>query len=158
MELERYVELIPLPEIIAALVIAAVIGATRALFHSSGLFRQRQGIIRPPADEMTEAVRLRARLIASCVLLATISVPLILRLVPPNGVYGFRIALTRSNPAIWYAANAFMGWALLLAAVAGATLVAMLPATVKRWMVWAAFFVPVFGAIVASFLYATRLR
>src|SRR5262245_35023792 len=52
----------------------------------------------------------RVRLLASCILVAAISVPLIFHLVPPNGVYGFRTSVTRSSQVIWYQANAFMGW------------------------------------------------
>jgi hypothetical protein len=96
-------------------------------------------------------------LIASCVLFAIISIPLILRVVPPNGIYGFRIGSTQSSSAIWYPANAFMGWALLLAAVISGTLLAILPVTVKRWLLRATLWVPVIGAIVASFVYLKRL-
>jgi len=77
--------------------------------------------------------RKRAQLIASCVILSIVSIPLILRVVPPNGVYGFRVSATRS-PAIWYPANAFMGWALLVAAVMSATVLMRLPEGVKRWL------------------------
>jgi uncharacterized membrane protein len=103
------------------------------------------------------AERYRSRLVASCVALIVISAPLILRAVPPNGVYGFRVAATQSNPAIWYPANAFMGWALLVAAVMSAVLLAILPATVKRWLLLATFLVPVLGAIAAAFVYLNRL-
>ncbi len=71
--------------------------------------------------------RRRARLLASCVLIVLVSVPLILRIVPPNGIYGFRTSLTMSSAAIWYPANAFAGWALLLAAVAAGVLLTFLP-------------------------------
>ena len=100
---------------------------------------------------------MRARLFASCVLVAIISVPLILGVVPPNGIYGFRTAVTRSSRAIWYPANAFMGWALLVAAVISAVLLTILPATVKRWLLLATFLVPMLGAIAASFVYLNRL-
>ena len=101
--------------------------------------------------------RVRARLIASCVVLALVSIPHILKVVPPNGVYGFRTRLTQSSPAIWYPANAFMGWALFAAAVISGTLLLILPATVKRWVLWATWWGPVFGAIIASFVYLKRL-
>jgi uncharacterized membrane protein len=101
--------------------------------------------------------RKRAKLIASCVMIAIISIPLILRVVPPNGIYGFRNAATRSSPAIWYPANAFMGWALLLAAVISAISLVVLPATVKRWVLWVAYLVPLSVALVASLVYLNRL-
>jgi hypothetical protein len=93
---------------------------------------------------------------ASCVLLVIISVPLILEIVPPNGIYGFRVSGTLS-PAIWYPANAFMGWALLVAASVGTTLQVVLPPTIGRWLLWAAFLVPISGAVVASFMYLGKL-
>jgi hypothetical protein len=112
---------------------------------------------RREGKEPMAAERYRSRLVASCVALIVISVPLILRAVPPNGVYGFRVSATQSSPAIWYPANAFMGWALLVAAVISAVLLAILPATVKRWLLLATFLVPVLGAIAASFVYLSRL-
>jgi len=86
-----------------------------------------------------------------------ISVPLILHLVPPNGIYGFRNAATRSSPAVWYPANAFAGWALLAASVASAALLLRLPATVKRWQLFVVFVVPIFAALAASLLYLDYL-
>src|SRR5262245_45265489 len=68
---------------------------------------------RREGQEPMAAERYRWQLVASCVLIAAISVPLILGMVPPNGVYGFRTSLTRSSSDIWYQANAFMGWALI---------------------------------------------
>ena len=70
--------------------------------------------------EIYDSERRRARLIASCIVFALISIPLILRVVPPNGVYGFRNSTTLSSKAIWYPANAFAGWALLVAAAVSA--------------------------------------
>jgi uncharacterized membrane protein len=44
-----------------------------------------------------------------------LSIPLLLGVVGPNGLYGFRTAKTLSNPDIWYAANKVAGLDLLLA-------------------------------------------
>ena len=101
--------------------------------------------------------RKRAQLIASCIMLVLISIPLILRVVPPNGLYGFRTAATQSSRAIWYPANAFMGWALTIAAVLSAVVLWVLPPTVTRWRVWAAFLVPLAAALAASLVYVNRL-
>lgn len=38
-----------------------------------------------------------------------ISIPLILRKIPPNAIYGFRIHKTLANPDIWYKANEYAG-------------------------------------------------
>lgn len=48
-------------------------------------------------------------------LLAGLSIPLILRRVPPNHFYGFRVPKTINNPDIWYEINAYAGQRLLVA-------------------------------------------
>lgn len=62
------------------------------------------------------------------VVVMAISLPLILRRIPPNGFYGFRTPRTLANPHLWYGANAFTGWALLLAALATTLVVLFCPA------------------------------
>ena len=157
-QLDATMRLIPLPELAVVLVIALVVLGLRTLREFSLLsFARRVGNVSQPRDGHLETERKRTQLIASCVLLMIISIPLILRVVPPNGVYGFRTASTQSNSAIWYPANTFMGWALLVAAAISAIVLLILPATVKRWLLWAAFLVPMFGAIVASFVYLNGL-
>jgi hypothetical protein len=48
-------------------------------------------------------------------LLAGLSIPLILGIIPPNGLYGFRIRKTIENPEIWYPVNKRAGmWLLVL--------------------------------------------
>ena len=49
-----------------------------------------------------------------------VSVPLILRQVPRNPVYGYRTRLTLSNDKIWYEANAYFSWRFLVAGVLSA--------------------------------------
>ncbi len=41
--------------------------------------------------------------------LIVISIPLILRWIPPNYVYGFRVAATLRNRSVWYDVNALAG-------------------------------------------------
>ena len=144
---------IPVPELVAVLGITLVLLVARAVYravrsprgaHAADLRRSRQMGADPE--------RMRARLIASCVMFAIMSIPLVLRLVPPNGIYGFRTSATHSSPAVWYSANAFMGWALLIAAIVSATLLAVLPGTVRRWLLWATFLVPMFERRQCSFL------
>ena len=151
--------LIPVPELMVALVVGLIVLAARAFWRvrpsrlaplEGAIWGSRQGGGSPE--------QVRVRLIASCVLLALVGVPLILNMVPPNGVYGFRAGGTQSSRALWYPANAFMGWSLVAAAVVSATLQVVLPGTVKRWLLWAAFLVPVFGAVLASFAYLGQLR
>jgi hypothetical protein len=50
-------------------------------------------------------------------LLAGLSIPLIVGLVPPNRFYGFRTAKTLSDAGIWYAVNRVAGWDTLAAGV-----------------------------------------
>ena len=92
---------------------------------------------------------------ALCAVLAVIALPLALRWVGPNRFYGFRTRATLSDRALWYSANAFAGWALLLAAIVSAVLIWLRP----TWFDFgvftnlAAFVVPSVVAMVAAFLY-----
>jgi SdpI/YhfL family protein len=151
-------DLVPVPELLAALVVSASVLALRVAWRAgrAAWGRRVETAARHPTGD-PEPEQIRARLVASCVLLVVISVPLILRLVPPNGMYGFRTEAARSTPAIWYQANAFMGWALSIAAIASTALLVLLPVTAKRWLLWAVFFGPLAAAIVLSFAYLHRL-
>jgi hypothetical protein len=55
--------------------------------------------------------------ISSGILLATLSVPMILKKIPPNGLYGFRVKKTMENPNIWYPVNAYSGKLLFAASL-----------------------------------------
>jgi hypothetical protein len=116
------------------------------------LYRWRREGRQPMAAE-----RYRAKLLASCAVLATISIPLIIKVVPPNGAYGFRNSVTLSSADVWYSANAFTGWALLAGVVVSAGILIVLPATAKRWQLLATFVLPLIVAVVASFVYLDRL-
>ena len=54
---------------------------------------------------------------ATGVVFIAVSIPLILKKVPPNCYYGFRTRKTLADEAIWYKANAFMGWGMVWASV-----------------------------------------
>jgi len=63
--------------------------------------------------------------ITSGLILAGLSVPLMLRKIPPNGLYGFRVKKTMEHPEIWYPVNAYGGkW--LLAVGIGVVLAAVI--------------------------------
>jgi hypothetical protein len=47
--------------------------------------------------------------------LIVISLPLLLKKIPPNPVYGFRLAPALEDPRIWYATNAHSAKRLMLA-------------------------------------------
>jgi uncharacterized membrane protein len=53
-------------------------------------------------------------------LLFLIAIPLALRMVPRNVIYGFRTRTTLSDDAIWFEANAHFGRRLLIASLCGA--------------------------------------
>ena len=92
----------------------------------------------------------------ACLLVALLSVPLILRRVPRNAFYGFRTRKTLSSDAIWYPANVFAGQALVLASVAAAGLVWLVPAEAPEWMPTVVLVVAVLVALVASLWHARR--
>ena len=51
--------------------------------------------------------------VISGLLIIGLAVPLILRKVPPNIWYGFRLPSTVNNPEIWYPANEYSAWRIL---------------------------------------------
>jgi uncharacterized membrane protein len=59
-------------------------------------------------------------------LFALIAIPLILRKIPRNVVYGFRTPKTLSSDEIWYDANAYFGRAFFIASITTAILMLIL--------------------------------
>jgi hypothetical protein len=47
--------------------------------------------------------------VLSGAMLAAVAAPLMLRRVPPNPLYGFRVPKTLNNPNVWYEINAYSG-------------------------------------------------
>ena len=60
-------------------------------------------------------------LVASAIF-ALVSIPLILRKIPPNPVYGFRTRATLTDEALWYRANSFFGQRFLFASFVSAAI------------------------------------
>ena len=58
------------------------------------------------------------------------SVPLVLKLVPRNGVYGFRTRRTVESDEVWYPANRAAGIAMTVAAVVWHAAIMFLPEVV----------------------------
>lgn len=52
------------------------------------------------------------------VLFFAAAIPLILGLIPPNRVYGIRTSKTLSDESVWYDANRYGGWAIVLSSTA----------------------------------------
>ena len=50
-------------------------------------------------------------------LMILVSVPMVMRRLPPNAFYGFRTPKTLSSPQIWYEANRRAGVNLIVAAI-----------------------------------------
>jgi uncharacterized membrane protein len=65
-------------------------------------------------------------ILACDLLFAIIAIPLILRKVPRNVVYGFRTRATLENDFVWYEANAYFGRGFLLSSFVSALLIVFL--------------------------------
>jgi uncharacterized membrane protein len=68
--------------------------------------------------------------IISGLLMLALSIPLILRRVPPNPFYGFRVPATLADSELWYDVNAYAGRRLALTGVGIAAAAVLLPAII----------------------------
>ena len=91
--------------------------------------------------------------------IAIVSVPLILKLVPRNRFYGFRTPATLSSDEIWFRANRFAGWALLIAAGVSAGLLIGAPQSARSNAGYegALFSLPLVIALLASFIHLRHI-
>ncbi len=93
-----------------------------------------------------------------------LAVPLIFQKVPPNGLYGFRTALTTSSDQIWYYANKVLGIALLLAGVLWLVLSRVLPGIIHngraalRLTAWVGSASIIAGCVISYVLTYARFR
>ena len=71
-------------------------------------------------------------LLLLCALTAIAGVPLILKLIPPNPVYGVPTKRALSRADLWYEVNRFAGWALVAAAAATVLALALWSGTLLR--------------------------
>lgn len=94
-----------------------------------------------------------------CAIIAVVSVPLMLNVVPPNRIYGFRTRRTLENRELWFRANRFAGWALFIASVTSAAIFAVRPeyASGRSAAGLVVFLVPLIAALAACFAYLRRL-
>jgi uncharacterized membrane protein len=65
-------------------------------------------------------------ILACDIIFAIIAIPLILRKVPRNVVYGFRTRATLENDFVWYEANAYFGRLFLISSFVSALLMVFL--------------------------------
>ncbi len=93
-----------------------------------------------------------------CAIIAAASVPLILKLVPPNRGYGFRTRRTLGDRDLWYRANRFAGLALFTASAISAAIFLSNPdyASGRSLIGLLVFVIPLLIAIVASVAYVQR--
>jgi uncharacterized membrane protein len=94
-----------------------------------------------------------------CAIIAVASIPLMLNLVPPNGVYGFRTQATLGNRELWFRANRFAGCALFIASGISAGIFVTQPeyASGRSFTGLLVFLVPLGAAVAASIHYVRRL-
>jgi hypothetical protein len=98
-------------------------------------------------------------LLVACVIVAAAAVPLMLRLIPPNPLYGLRTERTVTQSAAWFDVNAFAGRALLVAMGVAALLIMLYQGTWLRsgWAQVAVFMLAIAAAIVATLGYERKL-
>jgi uncharacterized membrane protein len=96
-------------------------------------------------------------------LLSAISIPLLLRRIHPNPIYGFRVKQTLEDPEVWYDVNAYAGKGLLvdgLITVIAALALALVPGiSLDRYAlsVMTLAFLAMGISLVASFRYLGRI-
>ena len=91
-------------------------------------------------------------------LVAAASVPLALRLIFRNPVYGVPTERTLADEKTWLRVNAFAGKAMLIACGVVALLLLMYQGTWLRsgWAQFFAFIIPIVGAVIAAVVYERR--
>lgn len=94
-----------------------------------------------------------------CAIIAAVSIPLMLKVVPPNNFYGFRTRQTLANRELWFRANRFAGWAMFVASAASAAIFAMRPeyASGRSAVGLVVFLVPLLFALAVSYAYVRRV-
>ena len=68
-------------------------------------------------NEKTMMIILLVTFVATGLLFIGLAIPMIWQKIPPNPIYGFRVAKTMNNPDVWYPANEYMGWGILWSGV-----------------------------------------
>jgi uncharacterized membrane protein len=94
-----------------------------------------------------------------CGIIAVASLPLILSVVPPNRVYGFRTRQTLTDRELWFRANRFAGCVFFIASGVSAGIFAIHPeyASGRSFTGLVVFVVPLVLAVAASFAYVRRV-
>ena len=98
-------------------------------------------------------------ILVMCALTAIAGIPLILKLVPRNELYGVRTEKALSRDEIWYEVNRFGGWALVVAAAITVLALVIWANTLLRplWRQFAVFLLPLAIAIVTTLWYERQV-
>src|SRR5262245_16471595 len=95
-------------------------------------------------------------------LFIVLAIPLMLRKVPPNVIYGYRTRATQSNVSLWYDVNAHFGRRFLIASVISGVAALVLwrirPADEVVPLLVVALVIPPLIAALATARYVRRLR
>lgn len=96
--------------------------------------------------------------------MAVISIPLVFGVVPRNRFYGVRTLRTLADDRVWYAANRFCGFGMLLASLVYLATAARLPyvkSAPDNFSVWAvhlaAFVLPIAAAVILTIRHTRKL-
>jgi hypothetical protein len=98
-------------------------------------------------------------LLLICALVAVAAIPLTLRLIPRNPVYGLPTERALASDEIWFRVNAFTGKALLVASGAAALLIMVYNGTLLRsgWVQLVVLLLALGIAVAAALVYDQRL-
>ncbi|MBC8021738.1 MAG: SdpI family protein [Burkholderiales bacterium] len=90
--------------------------------------------------------------------IALIAIPLAMRLIPPNPIYGVRTPRTADNPEHWYNVNAVAGQLLLAACGVSAILLMMYQGTWLKsfWAQLVLFVIPIAAAVIATLYFEKK--
>ena len=95
-------------------------------------------------------------LLLACVIVAVAAIPLLLKMIPPNPIYGLNTRRTRDSDNMWFEVNRFAGAALLIAA--GLAAIVLMSSSGRSWWVQVLVFLVLIGAAVgATFWFENRL-
>jgi uncharacterized membrane protein len=90
-------------------------------------------------------------------LLIATGIPLLLRRVRPNGIYGVRLPATLADETVWYEINARGGRDLILIGVLYLMLLTLCFTVVTGWSMEARLLVPIALLVIALLIEAVRL-
>lgn len=98
-------------------------------------------------------------LLVACVIVAAAAVPLMLRLIPQNPIYGIRTERTLTQASAWFEVNAFGGRALLVGAGVAALLIMVYQGTWLRsgWSQLSVFLLAIAAAVAATLVFERKL-